>query len=65
MKNFNRFLIAAVALIAGFAMSACTPDDIDDKKQGKTTVAVSVGDITPTFINFVFYFTLIALEFRK
>ena len=47
MKNFNRFLIAAVALIAGFAMSACTPDDIDDKKQGKTTVAVSVGDITP------------------
>ena len=48
MKNFNRFLIAAVALISGFAMSACTPDDIDDKKPGKTTVAVSVGDMTAT-----------------
>lgn len=47
MKNFNRFLVAAVALIAGFAMSACTPDDINDKKGGKASVEVRVGDITP------------------
>ena len=48
MKNFKHFLIAAVALVAGLAISACTNDDIDDKKDVVgTTVEVTVGDITP------------------
>ena len=47
MRNFKNYFIAAVALVAGFAISACTPDDVDDKKGGNTTVEVTVGDITP------------------
>lgn len=47
MRNFKNYFIAAVALVAGFAISACTPDDIDDKKGVNTSVEVTVDGITP------------------
>ena len=47
MKNFNRFLIAAVALVAGFAMGACTPDNLDDEKGTETKAVVEVTELKP------------------
>ncbi|MBR2429827.1 MAG: hypothetical protein IKB15_07655 [Alistipes sp.] len=47
MKNFTNYFIATLAIVAGFAMSACTPDNIEDGKKGKTSVELTVGDITP------------------
>ena len=47
MKNLKHYLIAAVALVAGFAISACTPDNVEDGKGGNTSAEVTVGDITP------------------
>ena len=47
MKNLKHYLIAAVALVAGFAISACTPDNVNDGKGGTTSAEVTVGDLTP------------------
>lgn len=48
MRNFKSFLIVAMALIAGVAVSSCTKDPNGPKDDKTTTsVEVTVGDITP------------------
>ena len=42
MKNFSNYMLAAIALVLGFAMSACTPDEpTPGKKETKMEVAVT------------------------
>lgn len=47
MKNFKNYFIATLALVAGLAMSACVDDPTPGKDDAKTSVEVTVGDITP------------------
>ena len=44
MKNFSNYMLAAFALVLGFAMSACTPtpdEPTPGKKEAKVEVAVT------------------------
>lgn len=47
MKNFKHYLIAAVALVAGFAISACTPDSNTDGGKLTTVAEVSIAELSP------------------
>ena len=43
MKNFSNYMLAAFALVLGFAMSACTPDEpTPGKKDAKVEVAGTI-----------------------
>jgi hypothetical protein len=46
MKNFKSFLIAAVAIIAGVAISSCTPEPVGPEKV-TTKANVEVAELTP------------------
>ena len=48
MKNFSHLLIAFVTLVAGFAVSACTPDTPEPGPGTKTSVEVIVGETQAT-----------------
>lgn len=50
MKNFKSFLIAAVAIIAGVAISSCTPEPVGPEKV-VTKAEVTVGELTPNGAN--------------
>ena len=50
MKNFKHYLIAIVALVAGFAISACTPDTPEPGTGTKTSVEVLVGEPAPASV---------------
>ena len=50
MKNFKHYLIAMVALVAGFAISACTPDTPEPGPSAKTSIEVLVGEPTPASV---------------
>lgn len=50
MKNFKSFLIAAVAIIAGVAISSCTPEPVGPEKVA-TKAEVTVGELTPNGAN--------------
>ncbi|MBQ6612691.1 MAG: hypothetical protein IIX19_03120, partial [Alistipes sp.] len=50
MKNFLHLLIAFFALVAGIAVSACTPDTPDGPQDGKTSVEVLVGEPSPASV---------------
>ena len=50
MKNFSHYLFAVVALVAGFAISACTPDEPTPGPDAKTSVEVTVGEPAPASV---------------
>ena len=50
MKHFKHYLIAMVALVAGFAISACTPDTPEPGPSAKTSIEVLVGEPTPASV---------------
>lgn len=50
MKNFSHYLFAAVALVAAFAISACTPDTPGPGPSAKTSIEVLVGEPAPASV---------------
>ncbi len=46
MKNIKHLLIAAFALVAGFAINACTPDPGPQGGEGDTKVEVEVAEVS-------------------
>ena len=50
MKNFSHYLFAVVALVAGFAISACTPDTPEPGPSAETLVEVLVGEPSPASV---------------
>ncbi len=50
MKNFSHYLFAVVALVAGIAISACTPDTPEPGPSAKTSVEVLVGEPSPASV---------------
>ena len=49
MKNFSHYLFAVVALVVGFAISACTPEPAPGP-DAKTLVEVTVGEPAPASV---------------
>ena len=45
MKNIKNLLIAAIALVAGFAISACTPDPGPQGGGAETKVEVAIDNV--------------------
>ena len=52
MTNFKHYLFAVVALVAGFAISACTNDPANQGggNSAKTSIEVLVGEPTPASV---------------
>ena len=50
MTNFKHYLFAVVALVAGFAISACTPDTPEPGPSAKTSIEVLVGEPAPASV---------------
>lgn len=50
MKNFTRTLLAMFAVVAGFAIGACTPDPQNPAQGGKTIAEVLLGEPKATSI---------------
>ena len=46
MKNFSHYLFATIALVAGFAISACTPEP-EPIQKAETKVEVAVAEVMP------------------
>lgn len=50
MKNFKHYLFAVVALVAAFAIGACTKDPVNKGQSAKTSVEVLVGTPAPASV---------------
>ncbi|MBO7306900.1 MAG: hypothetical protein J6U59_02610, partial [Alistipes sp.] len=51
MKNFSHLLTAFVALVAGIAVSACTPDTPEPGPSVQSSIEILVGEPTPASVD--------------